>query len=261
MSLVEIEYSNAIGTLTLSHLEKRNALSHALITDIIGGFETLQKQQARAVILRAPKGCKVWSAGHDINELPKPGRDPLSYHDPLLRVIDTLRRFPAPVLALVEGSVWGGACELVFCCDLVFATPAVTFAITPAKLGVPYNASGVLHLMNAVPQNLLKEMLFMASPIKVQRLHEVGVVNELFESNDLEQRVYEIADRIAQNSPLAIGAIKEQLRMLGGAHPLAPETFERLQGLRRRVYDSGDYLEGLTAFKEKRAARFPGYRN
>jgi methylmalonyl-CoA decarboxylase len=259
MRLVNLEFANAVGTLTLNHKEKRNALSHDLIKEIIEGCASLQKQQARALVLRAPKGAKVWSAGHDINELPKPGRDPLSYHDPLLRVIDTLRRFPAPVLALVEGSVWGGACELVFCCDMVFAAPTVTFAITPARLGVPYNASGVLHLMNTVPHNLLKEMLFMASPMKVQRLHEVGVVNELFEPDELETRVYSIAERIAQNSPLAIGAIKEQLRMLGGAHPLAPETFERLQGLRRQVYDSADYLEGLTAFKEKRPARFPGY--
>ncbi len=258
MALVEIEFANAVGTLTLNHGEKRNALSQGLISEIIEGFDGLQKKQARAVVLRSPKGAKVWSAGHDVNELPRPGRDPLSYHDPLLRVIDTLRRFPAPVLALVEGSVWGGACELVFCCDMVFATPAVTFAITPAKLGVPYNASGVLHLMNAVPQNLLKEMLFMASPMKVQRLHEVGVVNELYETDVLEERVYGIAERIAQNSPLAISAIKEQLRMLGGAHPLAPEAFERLQGLRRKVYDSADYLEGLTAFKEKRPAKFPG---
>ena len=101
----------------------------------------------------------------------------------------------------------------------------------------------------------------MASPIKVQRLHEVGVVNELVAADVLDDHVYGIAERIAQNSPLAIGAIKEQLRMLGGAHPLAPETFERLQGLRRSVYDSADYVEGLTAFKEKRPARFPGYGN
>jgi len=259
MPLVEVECSNAVGTLTLNHGAKRNALSQGLIAEIIEACNGLQQQQARVVILRAPKGAKVWSAGHDVNELPQPGRDPLSYHDPLLRVIDTLRRFPAPVLALVEGTVWGGACELVFCCDMVFATPEVTFAITPAKLGVPYNASGVLHLMNAMPQNLLKEMLFTATPMSVQRLHEVGVVNELFLAEVLEDRVYAIAHHIAQNSPLAIGAIKEQLRMLGGAHPLAPETFERLQGLRRKVYDSADYLEGLTAFKEKRRAQFPGH--
>lgn len=258
MTLVQVECLNSVGTLTLNHVAKRNALSQALIAEIIDGLNELHQKGVRAVVLRAPKGAKVWSAGHDVSELPRPGRDPLSYHDPLLRVIDTIRRFPAPVIALVEGTVWGGACELVFCCDMVFATPEVTFAITPAKLGVPYNASGVLHLMNAVPQNLLKEMLFTALPVQVQRLHEVGVVNALFSSEVVEHQVYAIANRIAQNSPLAIGAIKEQLRMLGGAHPLAPETFERLQGLRRKVYDSADYLEGLTAFNEKRPAVFPG---
>jgi len=258
MTLVQLERSDAIGTLVLNHTAKRNALSHDLIAEIIAGLNELQAEGMRAVVVRAPKGAKVWSAGHDVSELPLPGRDPLSYHDPLLRVIDTLRRFPAPVLAMVEGTVWGGACELVFCCDMVFATPDVTFAITPAKLGVPYNASGVLHLMNAVPQNLLKELLFTATPMRVQRLLDAGVVNALFEAESLEEKVYAVARRIALNSPLAIGAIKEQLRMLGGAHPLAPETFERLQGLRRKVYDSADYLEGLTAFKEKRPAVFPG---
>jgi methylmalonyl-CoA decarboxylase len=102
-------------------------------------------------------------------------------------------------------------------------------------------------------------MLFTAGPVPVQRLHEVGVVNDIYEADVIEERVYAIAKRIADNSPLAIGAIKEQLRMLGGAHPLAPETFERLQGLRRKVYDSADYLEGITAFKEKRPAKFPGF--
>ncbi|HEY5956334.1 MAG TPA: methylmalonyl-CoA decarboxylase [Polyangiaceae bacterium] len=258
MPLVQVEHSEAVGTLMLNHSAKRNALSHALITEIIDGLAELQRQSVRAVVIRAARGTKVWSAGHDVSELPLPGRDPLSYHDPLLRVIDTLRRFPAPVLAMVEGTVWGGACEMVFCCDLVYATPEVTFAITPAKLGVPYNASGVLHLMNALPQNLLKEMFFSAAPMKVQRLYDAGVVNDLFDAALLEEQVYAVAKRIAANSPLAIGVLKEQLRMLGGAHPLAPETFERLQGLRRKVYDSADYLEGLTAFKEKRKAVFTG---
>jgi methylmalonyl-CoA decarboxylase len=258
MALIRLEVTENVGTLTLDHLAKRNALSEALIGEVLEGMQELQRRQVRVAILRAPKGAKVWSAGHDVGELPMPGRDPLGYHDPLLRVIDALRRFPAPVLALVEGSVWGGACEVVFCCDMVITTPAVTFAITPAKLGVPYNAAGVLHLMNVVPQNLLKEMFFTAAPMSAGRLHEVGVINSLVEATAIEEQVYALAQRIALNSPLAIGAIKEQLRMLGGAHPLAPETFERLQGLRRKVYDSADYLEGLTAFKQKRSAVFRG---
>lgn len=256
MSLVNVSVKDSVGVMVLSHTAKRNALSEALIGEIIEQLQALQERQVRCVVLRAMPNAKVFSAGHDVNELPMPGRDPLSYHDPLLRVIDAIRRYPVPVIALVEGTVWGGACELVFCCDMVFTTLDTTFAITPAKLGVPYNASGVLHLMNAVPQNLLKEMLFTATPMSAQSLHEVGVVNRIVPAESIEQTVTEVATAICQNSLLAIQVLKEQLRMLGGAHPLAPETFERLQGLRRHVYDSTDYREGLTAFREKRKARF-----
>lgn len=258
MALVRVEIDQCVGTLTLSHPEKRNALSEALIAEIIAGLRQLVDANVRIVILRAPSGSRVFSAGHDVNELPMPGRDPLTYHDPLLRVIDEIRRCTVPVLAMVEGSVWGGACELVFCCDLILTTPDVTFAITPAKLGVPYNASGVLHLMNVVPQNLLKEMLFTAAPISCRRLAEVGVINRILDKADVESATLELARQIAKNSSLALQVLKEQLRMLGGAHPLPPETFERLQGLRRRVYDSADYREGLAAFREKRPANFTG---
>jgi methylmalonyl-CoA decarboxylase len=256
MQLVQTELRENIAVLTLDHQSKRNALSEALIGQILSGLHQLASTEARAVVLRAAAGSRVFSAGHDVSELPLPGRDPLSYHDPLLRVIDAIRRFSTPVLAMVEGTVWGGACELVLCCDLVYTAPEVTFAITPAKLGVPYNASGVLHLMNALPQNLLKEMLFTAQPMSCRTLAEVGVVNRVVPAAELESVVFEVATQIARNSSCAIHVLKEQLRMLGGAHPLAPETFERLQGLRRKVYDSADYREGLAAFREKRPAKF-----
>jgi methylmalonyl-CoA decarboxylase len=258
MQLVSVAVDGPIGVLTLNHPQKRNALSEALIGEIIAALAVIEQQAVRCVILRALAGSQVFSAGHDVNELPMPGRDPLSYHDPLLRVIDAIRRCSMPVLAMVEGTVWGGACELVFCCDLIFTTPEVTFAITPAKLGVPYNASGVLHLMNALPQSLLKEMLFTAAPMSCMRLLEMGVINRIVPTAELEATTFGVAQQIAKNSSLAIHVLKEQLRMLGGAHPLPPETFERLQGLRRRVYDSADYREGLVAFREKRPANFTG---
>jgi methylmalonyl-CoA decarboxylase len=69
---------------------------------------------------------------------------------------------------------------------------------------------------------------------------------------------FNIARTIASRSPLAIGVIKEQFRILCDAHPITPETFERMQGLRRKVYDSHDYTEGINAFLEKRTPVFRG---
>lgn len=258
MSLILSEKKDNIGTITFNNYERRNSLSKELIEELIEALEDMQISKIRAVILRADKGSKVWSAGHDVRELAKPGRDPLSYNDPLEQVLRAVERFPAPVIAMIEGGVWGGACELAFTCDILIGTPSVTFAITPARLGVPYNSSGILHFLNMVSMSIVKELFFTAQPISAERAEKLGILNHIVSSELLEEFTYEMAKKISFNSPLSISVIKEQLRILGKAHPMSPETFERIQGLRRTVYDSDDYKEGIRAFMEKRQPVYKG---
>jgi methylmalonyl-CoA decarboxylase len=85
-----------------------------------------------------------------------------------------------------------------------------------------------------------------------------GILNHLLPEEVLEMFTYSVAEQITQNSPLSIAVMKEQLRILGGSASLSPETFERIQGLRRIVYDSKDYREGKQAFLEKRKPVFTG---
>jgi methylmalonyl-CoA decarboxylase len=258
MPLALNEIRDRIGILTLDDPQRRNCLSPRMLAEITEGLVRFADEEVRVVVLRARPGSKVWSAGLDVKSLPEPGRDPLDYADPLEHVIRQVEHFPAPVIAMVEGGVWGGACDLATVCDLCIGGHSATFAITPAKLGVPYNCSGILHFLNLVGPRMAREMFFTAEPVPAQRALEVGILNHLVPDPELEEFTLGMARRIAENSPLAVGVIKEQLRILARSHPVSPDTFERIQTLRRVVYESADYVEGIQAFLEKRKPVFTG---
>lgn len=257
LSTVFTRREGSIGTIILNH-GKVNTLSRLLIEDLCAALQQMQSDSIHVLILRAVKGAKVFSAGHDVRELPTNGRDPLTYNDPLRHVIRSIETHPAVIIAMVEGSVWGGACELVMGCDLVVAADDVTFALTPARLGIPYNLSGTLNFLKVAGMHLVKEMLFTAEPMSAQRLAEAGVINHVVPRPDLDTFTMELARKITDTSPLVHRILKEELRVLGNAHPLNPESYERIQSLRREVYDSSDYQEGIKAFFEKRKPVFRG---
>jgi methylmalonyl-CoA decarboxylase len=258
MSTVLTQVDGHIGTITLNNPAKHNALSESLVHGLIRALEDFKERKLRVVILRAQSGAKVWSAGHDVSELPEGRRDPLGWDDPLRNLVRQIEYFPGPVIAMIEGTVWGGASETVFACDLIVAAPSTTFAVTPAKLGVPYNVSGMMTFLNAANIRIVKELTFTAKPLSAARAEHLGIINYVVPNNELEAFTYGLADDIAQLAPLSIAVMKEQLRILSGARPMTPQGFERVQGLRRVVYDSEDYLEGIRSFKEKRRPHFTG---
>jgi len=258
MALVEVSDAGGIGTITLNDPATRNALSSALVSALVDGLDRLREKQMTLVVIRGPRGAKTWSSGHDVRELPKGGRDPLTYGDPMRSLIRQIQEFPRPVIALVEGGVWGGAFELVTACDMVIAADTATFAITPARIGLPYDIVGVLNLMQSVSLVLIKEMFFRAQPISAERALAAGVVNRVVPASSLDTALAEVAADIARNSPLVISLLKQELRELAAARPLGAGTYERLQAIRRQIYDSEDYKEGQRAFFEKRPPVFTG---
>jgi methylmalonyl-CoA decarboxylase len=258
MSLIIVKHEKTVGTLQFNHDTRLNCLSHALMDEFMAGLKQLVEEDAHVIILRATAGAKIWSAGHDISELPEPRRDPLSYGDPLETLLRHVQDCPVPVIAMVEGTVWGGACDLCCSCDMVIAANTSTFAMTPAKIGIPYNASGLIHFVQHIGVNKAKEMFFTARPTAAHEAWTNGFVNHEVQVEELEAFTLGLANRIAANAPLAVRAIKKQFRLLTRGALIDAETAERIQAIRRKVYDSEDYAEGIRSFKEKRPPQFKG---
>lgn len=255
-SLIQSTIENGIGTISLDNYKKRNSLSIDLVGQVLAAFDDMQKAKVRVVILRQAGANPVWSAGHAIDELPVANEEPLPYYDPLEKLLRTIRKFPAPVIAMIHGSVWGGALDVVMNCDMVIGDETAAFAITPAKLGLPYNASGIQHFLKRLPVNVVNELFFTGLPMNSERALRFSIVNEIVPANNLEQYTNDLAKLIASRSSQSIAAFKEQARIILSSGAISPEVFEYIEEIRRQVYHGTDYNEGVKAFIEKRAPNF-----
>lgn len=255
--LILTQTAESIGTIILNHPTKRNALSRALVDEMISALAEFEKTEVRVVVIRAAADAKIWSAGHDIDELPQ-NQDPLEYSDPFEHLLRAIALFPGPVLAMVHGSVWGAATDLVLSCDLIMGDETSAFAITPANLGLAYNSVGLVHFMRRLPLNLVKEMFFTAAPVKAEDAAKWGILNHLLPATSLEQFTYDLARLMTTKAPLVLSTVKEQLRLLAQATSITTDIADKIQELRQHVYQSNDYKEGILAFHEKRKPVFTG---
>jgi len=256
VGLISVVDDQGVRTVTMTHQERRNALGVALLDELLPAVEGAD---CRALILRAEPGVTTWSAGHDIDDLPVDGSDPLAWTSPVEHLVRAVRGAGFPVIAAVEGGAWGAACNLAFACDIIVATRTAEFAITPAKLGVPYHSEGVAQFLAAVSAPVAKAMFFTAEPLRADSAQLADTVFSVVDSSDeLTASSERLARRIASLAPLSIKAIKAEINALTDARPLTADSFEQLTALRQRAWTSADFHEGLAAFCEKRAPDFTG---
>ena len=258
MEPVAVSVEDRVATIRMHDPARRNALGTAMLDGLAAAFDGLQGQDIRAVVLRAGPEDPVWCAGFDIKEL-RPGADPLAHDGPLQELFRRVRDCPAPVIAMLRGSAWGGGADLALRCDIAVGDPGCSLAFTPARLGLPYDADGLLNVLLRAGRAAATEMFATAAPVPAERALRLGLLNHVVPAAELEAFTADLAARIAANAPLSVASAKQQLRALAEALPLAPAAAHALAAGRRRALESEDYAEGLAAFAERRAPRFRGF--
>jgi enoyl-CoA hydratase len=249
---VRVEEHGPVLTITIDRPEVRNAINTDTAKAIAAAVETLDQRDDLVCGVLAGSG-PAFCTGMDLKaflagERPSvPGRG----------FAGIVERPPLkPLIAAVEGYAVAGGFEIVLACDLVVAANDAKFGLPEVKRGLVAAGGGLLRLGSRIPYNQAVEWVLTGDLIDADQAHRWGLVNRLVPPGAAFQQALELAQRIAQNGPLAVAASK---RILSEAPSWRPEeAFARQQEIYEPVRSSVDAREGALAFKEKRPPRWSG---
>ncbi len=259
--------------LRISNPTKRGALDHPILDGIAEAIDGLDPA-VRCVLLTGEAG--VFSSGYDIGNIPadrtQDVAEPLVAH-PFASALEALDRTDIPTVAALSGHTIGGGLELALACDIRIARDDIKFGMPPAKLGLIYSHTGLWRFIDAIGEPRTRDLFFRGRTITATRAEAWGLVTEVVPSpTDLGQKESEaahaealdaagvkIAADIAGNAPLSIQGNKRQLRAILNERRSVPEDIqEQLLAERRACFQSEDFLEGVTAFAERRKPVWKG---
>jgi len=252
--------AEAVARLTISNPEKRNALDHEILDAITATLPKLDRGiECRCLVITGAE--PVFSAGYDIGGIPaesfESDAEALVAH-PFPAALAALDAFPWPTVAAINGHCLGGGLELALACDLRVAARGAKLGMPPAKLGLIYGHTGVRRFIETIGVSRTRELFFTGRNYEAGRAEQIGLVNETADDAALAETALELAATIASNAPLSMRGNKQTIETLL-ANPVLSEDQEReLVELRESCFSSEDFLEGITAFGEKRKPRWTG---
>jgi enoyl-CoA hydratase len=167
-----------------------------------------------------------------------------------------IAEFPKPTIAMISGYCIGGGLGLATCCDLRICTDNSRFAVPAAKLGLGYAYAGLKRLVDIVGQSFAKEIFYTARQFDAQEAYAMGLVNRVVPQAELEAYVKSITDMICANAPLTIKAAKFAIGEI--LKDESKRDVARVDKMIEACFASSDYVEGRTAFMEKRKPAFTG---
>jgi enoyl-CoA hydratase len=234
-----------------------NALDVATLTELRDRLLELREDDETRVVVLTGAGDRAFAAGADIKYMSGLDVEEAKAWGELgQNVGQLLETIPKPTLAAVNGFALGGGCELALACDIRYAASTAKLGQPEVNLGIIPGWGGTQRLARVCGIGVAKDLILSGRVVGAEEALRIGLVNAVFEPAELMEKTLDTAQALAAKGPLALAAAKAATN-----HALQGDHVENLVAEGERfgdLFESADAKEGMTAFIEKREARFTG---
>ncbi len=245
-----------VALVTFNRPDKMNALNLEVRRALFAALAELREDDEVRVVVLTGAGEKAFIAGADIGEFE--GMAPVAQYRAMQRgnIFSAMEEFPKPIIAMINGYCLGGGCELSMACDIRVASSRAKLGQPEINLGLIPGGGGTQRLPRLVGEGQAMKMIMTGEIISASEAHRIGLVEQVFEPENLREATLEMARTIASRSPIALQAAKESI--------LAARRMPMDEGLKFErawfglLFSTDDMTEGVDAFLSKRQAEFKG---
>jgi methylglutaconyl-CoA hydratase len=257
-STLQLEQQEQIATITLSRLEKRNAISAQMIADLLAALDEMERGSPRVLIITG--SGKAFCAGMDLDGLravaSQTQEENLRDSRNMAKMFYRLYTFPRPVISAVNGAAIAGGCGIATLADFTIAVPEAKFGYSEVRIGfIPALVS--VFLRRQIGEKRATDLLLTGRIIGAEEALRLGLVTEVVPPEKLLDRAREIAAQLIAASPTSVFRTKRLL------HQFDEEAIRSEIDLATRenadIRSTADFREGVTAFLEKRAPKWTGH--
>ena len=257
---IHAHIKGAAGYVIFNNPERHNAVSLEMWDAVEEALSAFSSDDRVRVVILTGAGGKSFVSGADISKFAKErgSKEATEHYNARLKVVYDIIEYNAkPTIAMIDGYCIGGGLNLAACVDMRIASAKSRFSMPAAKLALGYPFDAIRWLINAVGAAAAKKLMFSAKSIDAEEALRLGLVQEVVTEEDLSARVEELANTIADNAPMTIGAMKFIATQVMHPDPSARDI-ARCDEMVAACFGSEDYVEGRQAFMEKRKPDFKG---
>ncbi|MFA9418205.1 enoyl-CoA hydratase/isomerase family protein [Natrinema sp. HArc-T2] len=257
LSVTVGEHADRVATVAIERPDARNALNGQVRTELKNAVAAAEADDdVRVLVLTGGEGSGAFVAGADVTEFKDRGVVEQRDASKRPRIYETVDDASLPVIAKINGHALGGGCELAMACDVRIAKAGSKLGQPEINLGIIPGGGGTQRLPRLVGEGQAMKLILSGELVGATEANEIGLVDEVHDEADLDERVYDLAESMATKSPLALEFAKNAVT--ASARMGLEEGLDYEAELFTQLFATDDKDEGIDAFLEGREPEFTG---